>query len=281
MRLPLAAAVCLFAPALFSQPSMPAWLAPYPGAAPQIKTYPALVEMTYTAAAAPDAVADHYRKLLEAQSVTLQQNPDGAGGAVLRGSSPECNLMITVRAQAEGTFVRLNCAAKGQTIAATHSTASPAMPPMPAGIMERHQQLVAEMGIHKQRPPADAPPLVWPDWLGHINGARLAGRPGVDQSHNEYLETKYTTSEPMTALFAFYKDLLTAHEYAVYKGGVETGQTMKGVQQNAIGDVEGDNYPSGFPGPRTVIHVRFDRSYLNQPITVILRLTAYGYKGRP
>lgn len=63
---------------------LPSWLAPYPGAEPQIKTYPVLVEVTYTTSAGADSVAAHYRKLLEAQSLDVQASSDGAGGTVLR-----------------------------------------------------------------------------------------------------------------------------------------------------------------------------------------------------
>jgi hypothetical protein len=275
MKLPLAAVCLAFAPALFCQPSLPSWLAPYHGAELQTKTYPALVEVTYTIGAAADPVAGHYRKLLAAQSLDVQANADGAGGTVLRAAAAECNLLITIRPQAAGTFVRVNCAAKGEMVNATHSTSSLAIP---AGAMSRHNQLVAEMGIHRQREDAEAPPLVWPDWLVHVNGSRLHVQTGVDQAGNQIMKARYVTSAPMTEIFAFYKDQLTAHEYPVYRGAVIGGSTMKGVQQNANGYVEGDNYPNGSPGPRTEISIRFDRFHLNDPITVDLKFTTYAYK---
>jgi hypothetical protein len=82
----------------------------------------------------------------------------------------------------------------------------------------------------------------------------------------------------MTAIFTFYEDLLNANGYKVYNSSLGTGSTMSGVQQNANGYVEGDNYPDGQPGPRTVIHVSFSRFYLNEPITVRVRFTPYDYK---
>lgn len=276
MKLPLAAAVCLLsAQALCAQPTMPAWLAPYPGAAPQAKSYPALVVHTYSTDAAPDLVSDHYRKLFEAQNLVFHPNADGIGVTV-RATVPECDLLITIRPQENGASVNVNCAVSTPTGSA----------PMPtrvitggqAAIMERHQQRVAEMGIHRQREDAPAPLLVWPDWLVHVSGGRLSSQAAVDQSGNQYLHARYTSSVPMTQLFAFYKDLLTAHEYEVYRGRMSTGQTQKGVQQNALGEVEGGYYPNGFPGPRAEIRVTFDRSYLNQPITVSLKLTTFAYK---
>jgi hypothetical protein len=146
---------------------------------------------------------------------------------------------------------------------------------------ERHDKLVAEMGIHRTREDAPAPPLVWPDWLVHLNGARLARQRGVDQSGNEYLESKFKSTAPMTAIFTFYEDLLNANGYKVYSSKLGTGQTLSGVTQNADGYLEGDNYPSGHPGPRTLIRVDFSRFYLNEPITVRVRFTTHPYKAFP
>jgi hypothetical protein len=64
----------------------------------------------------------------------------------------------------------------------------------------------------------------------------------------------------------------------VYRGAVIGGSTMKGVEQNADGYVEGDNYPNGSPGPRTEISIRFSRFHLNDPIAVDLKFTTYAYK---
>ena len=204
MKLPLAAAVCLAcSQALFGQPAMPAWLAPYPGATAQTKTYPALVDATYNTDASPGAVAEHYRKLFEAQDLEFHPNSDGIG-SVVRAPVAECNLLIAIHPQGYGTSVRVSCAAKDRSSAAispvVHSSSAPGIP---AGVMERHRQLVAEMGIHRTYSDAPAPPLVWPEWLVPINGGRLSTRAGVDYAGNAMLRANYTTSEPMTALFAF------------------------------------------------------------------------------
>jgi hypothetical protein len=290
MKLPLAAAVCLsFPAALFCQPTMPSWLVNYPGATAQVKSFPALVEATYTTGAAPDAVTDHYRKLFEAQNLAFQPNSDGVG-VMVRGSAAECNLLITIHAQGEGAFVRVGCAAKSQSAtggyrAAPQGNSAGGSWPVPPGYkgnvsaaMESHYRKAEEMGLFKVREDADAPPLVWPDWLVHMGGARLSAKAGVDQSGQQFLQSRYVTSEPMTALFAFYKDLLTAHEYPVHTGMMTTGQTQTGIQQNAYGKVEGINYPNGFPGPWTEIRVTLDRMHLNDPITVDLKFTTYAYK---
>jgi hypothetical protein len=277
MKLLPAAAVCLsFSQALFCQPTMPSWLANYPGATPQVKTFPALVEATYTTNAGPDLVTDHYRKLFEAQSLLFHPNSDGIGVTV-RGAAAECDLLIAIRALDAGTFVRVSCAAKSQS-----ATAISRQPPQDyqgkvADALERHHQLAAELGIHKVYADADAPPLIWPDWLVHIEGANLSIQQGVNPAGDHFLHSRFVTSKPMTAIFAFYKDLMTAHDYPVHSGVMTTGQTTSGIQQNANGHLEGSNFPNGSPGPWSVIHVSFSRFRLNDPITVDLKFTTFAY----
>jgi hypothetical protein len=151
-------------------------------------------------------------------------------------------------------------------------------PPMTASeALERHQQRVRELGIHPDYQDAPAPPLVFPSWLVRMDGARVSLKQGVDQSHKAYLEARYISSQPMSAIYSFYEDLLNANEYRVHTSKLSTGQTISGIVQNAWGFVEGTNYPDGAPGPRTVIHVGFSRSNLNDPITVTMRITAYEF----
>ena len=263
MKLPISAAVCLsFSQALFGQPTMPSWLSNYPGATATLKTFPALIEATYTTDAAPDLVTEHYRKLFETQNLAFQPNSDGIG-VTFRGVAAECDLLISIRAgpigRPAGTSVRVGCAAKSQSTDG-YRALTPA-----ASAIDRHHQLVAELGIHKQREDADAPPLVWPEWLVHVQGARLSPQAGVNKAGNQFMHGRYVTSAPMTSIFAFYKDLLTAHEYPVHTGQLMSGHTQTGIQQNAYGDVEGINYPNGFPGPWSEIKVRFTRSHSTSP----------------
>jgi hypothetical protein len=133
------------------------------------------------------------------------------------------------------------------------------------------------MGIGKVHPDAPAPPLVWPDWLVHVKGGKLSTQQAVDQSHNNYLSSKYVTSAPMTEIYAFYRELLPANGYPISSAEIATGHTMSGVQQNALGHVEGFNYPNGHPGPRTEIRINFSRDKLNDPITVTLKFTPFAY----
>jgi hypothetical protein len=142
--------------------------------------------------------------------------------------------------------------------------------------MEMHRQKVAEMGLHREHHDAPAPPLVWPSWLLHVTGAALRSTSGANQAKDAMLTARYTTNVPMTEIYAFYRDLLNAHEYPA-RSSMSTGQTMTGVTQNALGYVEGFNYPDGAPGAYSTIDVRFSRDVLNGPITVSLRFTTHEY----
>jgi hypothetical protein len=278
---------------MLAQISIPGWLVPYPEATPQTKTFAAYTESSYTTPATPAAVTEHYRKLFTDAGMQFVANSDGVGTNV-RASAPECDLLLSIRPQGTGASVRLSCAAKspayGTEVASTTTMPSRNVAgaprriasPQPAANFEemkaRHDQLVAEMGIHKQRADAPAPSLVWPSWLVHVSGSKLALERGVDQSHKDYLAAKYKSTAPMSQIYKFYEDLLNANDYRVYSSKLGTGQTMSGVSQNADGYVEGANYPDGHPGPWTVIRVDFSRFYLNEPISVRVRFTTYPYE---
>jgi len=274
---------------------MPAWLQPYPGATVQTTTAKSLVESSYTAAAKPEAVIDHYRKLFEAENLPFVPNFDGMG-TVVRAAAAECDLMVSIRAANPGSSVRVDCSG-GPAPSTTWSAVPDANPGIPgragsravarpvsprlAWDEESHKQRVKELNIHPVYQDAPAPPLVWPAWLVHINGRKLATQAGVDRASHEYLKSTYVTSEPMTALHLFYGDLLKANGYPVHSSELSTGQTISGIVQNANGHVEGHNYPNGHPGPYTEIHVSYRRSHLNDPITVELKFTTYAFKAPP
>ena len=77
------------------------------------------------------------------------------------------------------------------------------------------------------------PPLVWPAWLVHVRGGKLATQAGVDRAGHEYLKSRYISSAPMTEIYAFYEDSLKANGYPVHSSELATGQTISGVVQNA------------------------------------------------
>jgi len=286
---------------LFSQaaPSLPSWLESYPGATPTVRSSDVMIESSYTSSAQPAAIVEFYSGLFGTAGVRFQPNSDGLGTSI-RAVLPECELLMQIRSRAEGTFVKVTCSAKSpprSTSAATdvnviashpqfprsastgNSPVTPRAPPARLTtdeFMRMHQQKVAELGIHAQHQDAPPPPLLWPSWLVNVNGTAVRAAPGVDQAKDAMLKTQYTTNSPMTEIYAFYRELLNAHDYPA-RSRISTGQTISGIQQNAHGYVEGSNYPDGAPGARSEIHVAFSRSVLNGPITVTLRFTTHEY----
>ena len=130
---------------------------------------------------------------------------------------------------------------------------------------------------HERTVAAEAPPLVWPAWLVHLEGYQLKIQQGTDQSKNEYLRATFNAHAPMTEIHSFYLNLLKANDYPGVTGGLGTGHTMSGTQQNASGRLEADNYPNGQPGPYTNIRIDFSRFVLNGPIRVSIKVTAHPY----
>ena len=271
--------------AAFSQGtlSLPGWLASFPGAEPTVQGTEGAVESSYTVDAQPAEVVAHYRKLIEAQGLAFQPNPDGMGTSI-RVAAKECDLLILIRSRGEGTYAKVSCTAKADAVAAP-----------PAGKVEilkgdskaqaqaawreqigQHQEQFPPEKFNKDKHDMPAPPLVWPDWLTHIRGAALKPASGVDAAHYAYMKEQYTTNIPMTEIFDFYRNLLTAHGYRP-RAEMATGHTFTGVQQNALAHVEGYNYPDGFPGAYTLIEVSCDRTVLNGPITVWMRFSTHEY----
>lgn len=287
-------AICALTPAFSQQAStLPPWLESYLGATTTVRSSDSIVESSYTTSAQPADIVKHYSTLLEAAGLPFQPNSDGIGTSI-RAAAHECDLLIQIRSSPEGAFVKVSCSAKTQSSSpsspsdvtaissrpqSTRVGAAPAPPRShlsSADFMQMHQQKVAEMGIHREHHDAPAPPLVWPSWLVHITGTAVRAEPGVDQAKNAILKARYTTNAPMTEIYKFYVDLLKSHEYPT-RSSMSTGQTLSGIQQNALGSVEGFNYPDGAPGAYSIIHVSFDRSVLNGPITVSMRFTTHEY----
>jgi hypothetical protein len=292
---PTVLALFVLTPVFSQQPlSPPSWLASYPGATATIRPSDNTVESSYTTSAQLDDIIQHYGTLFKAAGLPFEPNSDGIGTSI-RAAAPECDLLIQIRSRTEGSFVKVNCSAKTQP-SSTYlpgdvkvitsrpqptrvSSTAPAPPPphrTSADFMEMHRQKVAEMGIHREHHDAPAPPLVWPSWLTNVNGAQLKTTSSVDQSKNAMLRAQYTTNAPMTEIYHFYQEGLASHEYPT-RSQLSTGQTMSGIQQNALGYVEGSNYPDGAPGAYSEIRVDFDRRVLNGPITVTLRFTTHEY----
>jgi len=271
--------------AAFSQApfSMPAWLENYPGANATLQAGDSSAEVSYIVDAQPAEVVAHYRKLFEAQGLAFQPNPDGMGTSI-RVAARECDLLILIRSRAEGTYAKVSCTAKADAVAAPPvgkveilkgDSKTQAQAVWQERIRQHAEQYPPEK-FNKDKHDMPAPPLVWPDWLTHIRGAALKPTSGVDPAHYAYMKEQYTTNIPMTEIFDFYRNLLTAHGYRP-RAEMATGHTFTGVQQNALAHVEGYNYPDGFPGAYTLIEVSCDRTVLNGPITVWMRFSTHEY----
>lgn len=273
----LTAVLILIAPACVrSQPALPSWLLTYPGVHITKSNLAAMSAASFTTADAPETVLDYYRQAFESQGLTFE--PKSSRFATSIRADADCGeLSISVMKKGDGSWVQLNCRVKFQ----------PHVPKSTgdhnqdvANMMEAHRQAAAAMGIGRALPPAPAPPLEWPEWLTRAEGGLPAVYKRSDPSADGMLRAEYVSHLPMSKLFGFYKDLLSSNGYQINRGYVQTGQTMSGIQQNADGEVEGNLYPDGFPGPYMEIRVKFSRLHLNDPITVTIDLRTYAFAGR-
>jgi len=274
----LAGIAILVAPAcLRCQAVLPSWVSTYPGANVTRQNLSAMSAASFNTTDPPETVLDHYRQLFEENSLPFSPSSNRFSTTV-RATADCGQLSISIASRQSGSAVHLSCSVKPQprVVKSTGNSEQDV-----ANMMEMHRQAVAEMGIGRARPAAPAPPLKWPAWLAQVEGGLPAVRRGSDPAGNGMLRGQYVSGSPMSQIFSFYKDLLSANGYQIDRGYVQTGQTQSGIKQNALGSVEGSLYPDGFPGPRSEIRVDFSRMNLNDPIAVNIRFTTFAYAGPP
>jgi len=274
-----------FAPA-FSQAAftLPPWLVSYPGTNPKVYSSDSFAQTSYVVDAQPSEVVDHYRKLFEAQGLAFQPNPDGMG-TTIRAAAKECDLFIQIRKREEGTFTKVTCSGKVDTssmqaaenpnIEMITGITPPPPKAKPGEAAGSDQQKGSPSPIKVNTVPRNmpAPPLVWPGWLTQVHGQALKPKLKADPKS---LNATYTTNAPMTEIFDFYRNLLMDHNFRP-SADIATGHTSSGVQQNAMGTVDGVNYVDGYPGANTTINISMDRTVLNGPITVTLRVSTHEF----
>jgi len=231
---------------------------------------------SFTTADAPETVVDYYAQAFASQGLMFAPKSNRFN-TTIRADADCGELSISVMKKDDGSSVELNCRVKFQPHV-PKSTGNHDQDVTNA--MEAHRQAVATLGIGRERPPVPAPPLEWPAWLTRAEGGLPAIYKGSDPPADGMLKAEYTSGQPMSQLFAFYKDLLSSNGYQINRGYVRTGQTISGIQQNADGIVEGNIYPDGFPGPYIEIRVNLSRSRLNDPIRVTIGFRTYAYAGR-
>jgi hypothetical protein len=259
------------------QPVLPSWLLTYPGATVTRQNLAAMSAASFTTADPPETVVDRYRQLFAENGLPFSPTSNRLATTV-RAAADCGELSISITSRGSGSAVRLNCTVKVQprVVKSTGNYEQDV-----ANMKEAHRQAAAEMGMGRARPAAPAPPLEWPAWLAEVEGGLPAIQKGTDQAGNLMLRAEYVSGSPMSQIFSFYKDLLTANGYQVNRGYVTTGRTQSGIKQNALGAVEGSIYPDGFPGPRSEIKIGFSRMNLNDPIRVNIRFTTFAYAGSP
>ena len=209
MRFFLAVLLAASAPAQFVTPNpavMPAWLTPYPGAAPETRRIGNAAESKYSVAAPAHDVLAHFRALFA--SARLPFEPDAMGyGFLIRSAAPECDLSISIRRREPDTAVEVTC--------------SPRL-----AVNERiEEQQARKLTERAQSDPmkefdkpvypskAPAPPPTWPAWLVRVDGAKLP----VERLQGQ-LKSSFLSQPPRENIQAFYAGLLAANGYQVKQG---------------------------------------------------------------
>jgi hypothetical protein len=92
--------------------SLPSWLIPYPSAKAETQTALATrIEVTYTTESKPDRIIAHYQHLFEGASLPFLPSFDGMGTSI-RAAAADCDLLIKIQAQEEGSQIRISCGVK-------------------------------------------------------------------------------------------------------------------------------------------------------------------------
>lgn len=245
--------------------SPPDWLVPYPGAEEVRTALPSRIEGVYSTSASQEQVSAHYSAAFSQAGVPLSISEDGMGGRVLRASAPGCDLLIKIRGRAEGTSVVVNCSAKAAPSAVAPGMAGPGM---------RRSQVTGAAVRTRPVDNDDAPPLTWPSWLNHADGTPVAPKAEIDNNTHDSLVVVYKTNIGMSQLHEHYKSLLKTYAGSSVGSRLETGSTASGVRQNRSGSVRGEICSAGPSGPCLSISAVYRRFYVDEPITVTLRVSA-------
>jgi hypothetical protein len=180
-----------------------------------------LIETTYQTTATPAKVVAHYGKLFEGAGLPFAPSFDGMG-TVVRASAPECDLMIKIREQDGGAFVRVSCAVKTAAM-----VAAPTPPPAPkvvtpvrasAPVWDSEQamrdKVAAEMRKYDepvQTRPRTAP--VWPAWL--VDPAGKAPPIRRTAAEATFLSASFAVAAEVPQIRDFYAGLLESHGCAI------------------------------------------------------------------
>ncbi len=248
---------CLVAVALAADtaPVIPSWLEPYPGTSARTHSFPNTVESSYQTAADPADVVEHYARLFASAGLRFEPR-NTSFSTTIRGETPECDLTINIRKLAANTVVRISC------------TVHPEIP----GVRRSPNRGVAETMSKYDQPVypkqrKKLPPLEWPTWLIHCDGAALRVQRGVDIFKLNYIKAVFASASARDEILSFYAALLNSHGYEVYA----QSSRITPARQKAV--VEGAYYFDEQPGPRFVI--RAELTPVDGATQVELRITAH------
>ena len=194
-------------------PAIPYWLTPYPGANPETRQNRILAESSYTAAARPRDVLDHYRGLFATAGLPFRPSAMGYG-FLIRAEADACDLTIRVRNQNETTAVQVTCTAPTGRDSTVRKQAEDAGRES-IQTMENYDRPVYPA------PKAPGPAPAWPAWLARVEGGRPAFQ-SVGAGAAGYLKSVYLSRLDLAAIRSFYTDLLRANGCEVSAPGAGT-----------------------------------------------------------
>jgi len=113
--------------------SLPSWLTPCSGAKAETQTALATrIEVSYATAAKPDQVIAHYQHLFEGASLPFLPSFDGMGTSI-RAAAADCDLLIKIQAQEDGSQIRISCGVKTNSTTSLPSAMQVVTSTSPAG----------------------------------------------------------------------------------------------------------------------------------------------------
>ncbi len=244
-----------------TEPRMPSWLSPYPGASEQTRALGPVTESNYTAAAAPREVLAHYRQLFQAAGQRFQPTAGGQG-FMIRGATEDCDLFIRIRRTDSGSAVQITCSVGPDGPGYTQRVLDKAE----ADSRRREQSMAKyDQPVYPTPQKALAVP-VWPSWLVRTDGAALNPAKGADPFGYRYLSASFIGGDSRNDIQSFYAALFKANGYEVYM------QSLAAVPANRKAFVEARRYTSGDAGPKMVI--RIELTPVEQGVSVDLRMTS-------
>ncbi len=264
---------------------MPSWVVPFPDVAVKTQRSAGVLVSTYTTEAKPEAVLAHYEKVWVTAGQTFAANFNGTGTSI-RGSAPECDLLVVVREEDAGSHVKVTCAER--TASAATDGAQEVL--SSNGSVGRRRMTPTKFVPPPVRPMSDFDEpvhpftprepdwvqLEWPSWLVPMMPGASKGldvQEGTDGNGRRILTSRYRTAQPMSQIYQHYQNVMNSYGFKVVKSALTTGHTIGGTVQNKSGYVKGTYEPRGPGRGGLATMVRFSRANLNDPIQVVLEVS--------